>query len=236
MKSKFILGLGSTLGVLSACDNNDDFNVEFDAVGDIYVRCQNIDNEVKYAPVYIAYSNMYMSEAEITHSDEGSTPISLNKLGENASTFASFPSVDDYSTDDIKNGIYDFDLISTDSDTLKISDKLLEERIDPIEVTKFDYNKEKHEIDLAWTSIENRDTYHVKIATEIDGQVVFSSTRLNDNKLLLKENTLGWDRNYSMKSGTTYTISVSAYKFENSNTQSGYHINQESVEYREIEW
>lgn len=236
MKSKFILGLGITLGVLSACDNDDDFNIKFDAVGDIYVRCQKIDNEVKYAPVYYAYSNMYISDAEVSHSDEGSPVITLSKLGENARSFASTPAIEDYSTEDVNEGIYEFNLISIDSDSLKLTDELLEGRIDPIEITKFEYDNEKHEIDIAWDTVENRDIYHVTIATEIDGQIVFSSTRLNENKLLLTETLSGWDRNYTMKTGTSYTISVSAYKFENPNTQNGYHINQESVEYREIEW
>ncbi|WP_372643028.1 hypothetical protein [Ancylomarina sp.] len=236
MKSKFILGLGISLGVLSACEKNDNFDVKFDAVGDIYVRCQKIDNEIKYAPVYIAYSNIYMSEAEVAFSDHKSPVITLIKVGENAVRFTSTPAVDDYSTNDINNGDYEFNLVSTESDSLKVTDKLLEERIDPIEITKFDYDAEKHEIDIAWNMVENRDIYHITIATEIDGRTVFSSERLNENKLILKETSLGWDSNYTMKAGTTYTVSVSAYKFENSNQQSGYHINQESVEYREIEW
>jgi len=236
MKSKFILGLGISLGILSACDDNDNFDVEFDAVGDIYVRCQKIDNEIKYAPVYYAYSNIYMSEAKVAFSDEDSPVFTLSKLGENARSFASTPTIGDYSTDDIVNGDYEFNLISTESDSLKVTDELLEDRIAPIELTKFEYDDENHEIDMTWNTVENRDIYHVTIATEIDGRIVYSSERLNENKLLLKETSLGWDPTYTMKAGTSYTVSVSAYKFENSNQQSGYHINQESVEYREIEW
>lgn len=236
MKSKIILGLGISLGILSACNENDDFDVKFEAVGDVYVRCQKIDNEIKYAPVYIAYSNIYMSEAEVAFSDEDSPVITLSKLGENAVKFASTPAIEDYSTNDINNGDYEFNLVSTESDSLKVTDKLLEERIDPIEITKLEYDAEKHEVDIAWNTVENRDIYHITIATEIDGQTVFNSDILNENKLLLKETSSGWDPNYIMKAGTTYTVSVSAYKFENSNQQSGYHINQESVEYREIEW
>ncbi|MGZ2368226.1 hypothetical protein ACXR6G_00385 [Ancylomarina sp. YFZ004] len=236
MKSKIILGLGISLGILSACDDNDDFDVKFDAVGDVYVRCQKIDNEIKYAPVYVAYSNMYMSKAELTFSDEDSPVIALSKFGESAMKFASTPAIEDYSTNDINNGDYEFNLISTESDSLKVTDKLLEERIDPIEITKFEYNAENHEVDMTWNTVENRDIYHITIATEIDGQTVFKSDILNENKLLLKETTSGWNPNYTMKAGTTYTVCVSAYKFENSNQQSGYHINQESVEYREIEW
>jgi len=236
MKSKIILGLGISLGILSACNDNDDFEIRFDAVGDVYVRCQKIDNEVKYAPVYYAFSNIDMSDAEVAHTDDDSPVIALSKLGENARSFSTTPSIEDYSTDDIKNGDYNFSLTSTDSETLKVSDKLLEGRIDPIEITKFEYKAEDHEINMEWNTVENRDIYHITITTEIDGQIIFSSERLNENKFLLKETSRGWDQNYEMKTGTTYVVSVSAYKFENSNQQSGYHINQESVEYRELEW
>jgi len=236
MKSKFILGLGISLGILTACDDNDSYDIEFDAVGDVYVRCQKIDNEIKYAPVYYAYSNLQMSKATVAFSDENSPVITLSELDENARSFASTPLVGDYSLIDINNGDYDFNIVSTHADTLNVKDELLEDRIDPIEITTFEYDTESHEIDIAWNTVEDRDIYHVTIATEIDGRIVFSSERLNDNELSLTENSLGWDPYYTMKAGTTYTVSVSAYKFENSNKQSGYHINQESVEYREIEW
>ncbi len=236
MKSKIILGLGISLGILSACNDNDDFDIKFDAIGDVYVRCQKIDNEVKYAPVYFAYSNTYMSEAEVAFSDEDSPVITLEKIGEYARNFSSTPSTEDYSTDDIDNGNYIFNLTSTEAESLKVSDKLLEGRIDPIEITKFEYLEENHKMDIEWNTVENRDIYHITIATEIDGQIVFSSEILNENKLLLNENTPGWDPNYTMKAGTTYTVSVSAYKFENPNQKSFLHINQESVAYQEIEW
>jgi len=235
MKSKLILALGISLGVLSACDS-DDHDIEFDALGDIYVRCQQIDDEVKYAPVYYAYGNMYMSDAEVSHSDEDSPVITLERLGDYATSFASTPNIEDYTTDLVKDGVYEFNVSSSDGDMLTVTDELLQGRIDPIEVTEFEFDKDKREIAIAWNTVEESDTYHIKIATKIDGQVVFSSTRLDDTELLVKETITGWDRNYTMKSGTTYTVSISAYKFENSNTQSGYHINQESVEYREIEW
>ena len=236
MKSKFILGLGISLGVLSACDNNDNYNVEFDAVGDIYVRCQMIDNEIKYAPVYIAYSNIYMSEAEVAHSDENSPIITLSKVGENTTIFTSTPSIEDYSTDNINNGDYEFNLISSESDTLNVKDELLVDRIDPIEITKFEYDADNHEIDIAWDVVNNSDIYRISIATKIDGREVYRAFTKEEVKLVKTNNYSEWDGSYEMKEGTTYTVSVSAYKFEDSDNESLYHINQESVEYREIEW
>jgi hypothetical protein len=236
MKSKFILGLGISLGILSACDDNDNFDVKFDAVGDIYVRCQKIDNEIKYAPVYIAYSNIYMSEAEVAFSDENSPVITLNKLGENTTIFTSTPSIEDYSTNDIINGDYEFNLISTESDSLKVTDELLEVRIDPIEITKFEYDADNHEIDIVWDVVNNSDIYRITIATKINGRIVYRAFTKKEVKLVEIENYTEWDSSYTMQEGTTYTISVSAYKFEDSDNESMYHINQESVEYREIEW
>ena len=235
MKSKLILALAISLGVFSSCDN-DNTKIEFDGAGDIYVRCQKIEGVVKYAPVIFAYSNMYMSSATLAHSDEDSPLITLEKEGDNAATFFSLPTTQDYSATDVKNGTYNFTLTSTDSEVIYVADKLLEVRISPLEISKFEYTKEEHKLDLEWGTVENRDIYHVKIATKIDGIVVYRSARLNNNELTITPESDGWERNYTMKAGTTYTVSVSAYKFENSTTQQGAHINQESVEYREIEW
>lgn len=235
MKSKLILALAISLGILSACDS-DTHTPEFDGVGDIYVRCQKIDDVVKYAPVIYAYSNMYLSSAKMSHSDADSPEITLTKVGENATNFASLPKIIDYSEADVKNGTYNFQFTSTDNEVLNLTDELLEVRIAAIEISKFDYNKDQHKIEIEWGTVENRDAYHVKIATKVDGQIVYSSSRLNNNSLIVTPTSSGWNKYYTMKADQIYTVSVSAYKFENSNTQNGYHINQESVAYETIEW
>lgn len=235
MKSKLILALAISLGIFSACDS-DSSEIEFDGIGDIYVRCQKIENEIKYAPVVYAYSSLSMSSAKMSHSDDESPEISLTKVGENTTNFASLPTELDFTTTDVKNGTYNFTLTSTDGEILNVTDKLLEERISPLEISKFDYTKDVHKLDLEWNTVENRDIYHVKIATKVDGQIVYSSSRLNNNSLIVTPTSSGWNNYYTMEAGETYIVSVSAYKFEDSNTQNGYHINQESVEYREIEW
>lgn len=235
MKSKIILALVISLGSLSACDS-DSIDIEFNGIGDIYIRCQKIENVTKYAPVVYAYGNMHMSDAKMSHSDDESPELLLEKLGENATTFAFLPEIIDFTTTDIKNGTYNFKFTSTDGEVLDLSDKLQEERIDPLEISSFEYKQDENKIDIEWGTVENRDAYHVKIATKIDGQIVYSSGRLNDNSITITPKSQGWNRNYTMKDGTNYTVSVSAYKFEDSNTQNGYHINQESVAYQSIEW
>lgn len=234
MKSKLILALAISLGVFSSC--NDSKKIEFDGAGDIYVRCQIIEGVTQYAPVIYAYSNMNMSAATMKHTDAGSPEVVLTKIGQDARNFASLPKAASFTTSDIKNGTYNFKITSTDKEVLNITDKLLKVRIAPLKISKFEYKKDKHKLDLKWETVENRDIYHVKIAKAIDGQVIYQSKRLNDNSLIITPTSVGWDRNYKMKAGTTYTVSVSAYKFENSTTKSGFHINQESVEYREIVW
>jgi hypothetical protein len=235
MKSKLILALAISLGVFSSCDD-DIKKVEFDGVGDIYVRCQVIEGVTQYAPVIYAYGNMYMSSATLAHSDADSPVIGLESEVNNATNFSDLPTTQDYSTTDVKNGTYNFTLTSTDNEVLNVSDKLLEVRISPLEISKLEYTKEENQLDIEWGTVESRDMYHVKIAKAIDGQIIYSSSRLNNNSLTLTPTSTGWDRNYQMKVGTTYTVSVSAYKFESSTTQNGYHINQESVEYHEITW
>lgn len=235
MKSKLFLALAISVGVFSSCDS-DSTKVEFDGAGDIYLRCQKVEGVTQYAPVFFAYSNMYMSSATVAHSDADSPVINLEKEGNNAIIFSSLPTALDYSTTDIKNGTYNFTLTSTDGEVLNVTDKLLELRIAPVEISKFAYNEEEHKLDIEWGTVENRDIYHVKISTEIDGTIVYRSARLNNNSLIITPESDGWYKNYTMKSGTTYTVSVSAYKFEDPRTQHGTHINQESIAYETVEW
>ena len=235
MKSKLILALAISLGVFSSCDS-DSKKIEFDGVGDIYVRCQIIEGVTQYAPVIYAYGNMYMASSTVAHSDSDSPVITLESEVNNATNFSAIPTTQDYSTTDVKNGTYNFTLTSSDNEVLNVADKLLEVRIAPLEISKLEYTKEENKLDIEWGTVESRDMYHVKIAKAIDGQIIYSSNRLNNNSLIVTPTSTGWDRNYQMKAGTTYTVSVSAYKFESVTTQNGYHINQESVDYREIEW
>ncbi len=235
MKRKLILALSISLGLFSACETGNQ-KIEFDGVGDIYVRCQKIDNVTKYAPVIKAYGNMSMKRATMVHTDDESQEVILEKQSERATNFISYPSKKDFTTTDVKNGTYKFTLTQIGGKVLNLSDKLLKFRLDPIEINTFDYKKTDHKFDITWNTVENRDIYHVKITTAIDGDLVYKSQRLNNNAITITPLSTGWSPNYTMKKGTTYVISVSAYKFEDSNRQNSYHINQQSIEYRSFEW
>jgi hypothetical protein len=154
----------------------------------------------------------------------------------NKMAFRAVPSEDDFTTEDIENGIYQFDITAEDLETYTVSDKLLEARLEPVKITEFNYDKTTHTIDINWDDVDDKDVYVVKIHNEMDGEIIYVSDRmLSSNHKVIEDDTNNWS-DFETIEGATYVVGVYAYKFELSSATSGYDINCESVEYREIEW
>ncbi len=222
MKSKIILALAISLGFLSAC--NDDYEVQFNGAVDVYVRCQIIDGVPQYAPVYNAYGNMRLDTATVTLIDNTITnPIErLERVNEY--TFASLPKTEDYKGS-VASGEYEFTLTSTSNETLKISDVLPEERMDPITITNDLIVTEEKEIKLEWNEVEGANWYVIQIVK--DETELFKA---EFNKPM-SEYTVTAPFLEQLETGETYSVSVSAFKVTFDR-----HIDQESIEYRYITW
>lgn len=218
-----------------ACDSSVDNTPNLQAIGDVYVRVKKSGDETVYAPVFYTYSNFSMSKVDV----EGPTDSNIEKdLSDynNKMAFRAVPSEDDFTTEDIENGIYQFDITAEDLETYTVSDKLLEARLEPVKITEFNYDKTTHTIDIDWDDVDDKDVYVVKIHNRMDGEIIYVSDRmLSSNHKVIEDGTNNWS-DFDTEEGATYVVGVYAYKFELPSATSGYDINCESVEYREIEW
>ncbi|GAB7087155.1 hypothetical protein [Marinifilum fragile] len=219
-----------------ACDSNDfDNTPSLQAIGDVYVRVKKSGDDTVYAPVFYTYSNFSMSKVDVEGPTDSNIEKNLSQYN-NKMAFRAVPTENDFTTDDVENGIYQFDITAEDLETYTISDKLLEDRLEPVKITEFNYDKTLHSIQIDWEDVEDRDVYVVKIHNQMDGEIIYVSDRLlASNHRVTADGTNNWS-DFTTEEGATYVVGVYAYKFELPSAASGYDINCESVEYREIEW
>lgn len=233
---KFSLALAITLSSLVSCDTTDYEEPEFNTVCDVFVQVKKVGDETHYAPTFYAYSNKNLFTVDV---EDSSTPVNDYELSEYFKgnlVFRSIPNEADFSTTDIVNGEYTFSIVSQGNESLKVKDKLLESRVEPIEISDFTYNGTIHKVELNWDKTEEADIYVVKVLTEINGKVIFASPRLTSTDYEFSELSNGWASGLQLSSGTSYWVGVYAYEFENPTQDNGYNINSFSVDYNEIVW
>jgi len=225
-----------SISAFISCDTNDYEEPEFQAMVDIFVRNMKNGDEEVYAPVLYVYANEALYGTTVTLTGESTPAYELVDFFGGEKVLRSVPDSTDFTTADIENGIYEFEITGTSNEILNVKDKLLESRMEAMEITEFTYNKDLHKFEISWNNIEKADVYVVKIMTKADGEYLYISERLDTNSFSFQTGSSGWIDDFVKKSGTTYTLGVFAYEFESENATSGYDINGETVEYREIVW
>ncbi|BAX81564.1 hypothetical protein [Labilibaculum antarcticum] len=237
MKSlKFSLLLLISISILSSCETNEYEEPEFNGIGDVFVRCSKVGDETHYAPAFHAFANENLSEVLVESPVAEIPNYELSDYTVDKRWFRLLPETADYSTTDIANGIYKFELVSVGQETIRVQDKLLDSRIEAMEITDFTYKKEGHTFTILWNELDNADTYVVELMTEKDGKVLYISDRIAATEYEFNENSKNWNYGVQLAVGTTYWVGVFAYEFESATANNGSDINSETVEYREIVW
>ena len=224
------------ISIFSSCDTNNYQEAEFDGIGDVFVRCMKIGEDTVYAPVFYAYANKNLSEVSVKSPVTELPNYDLSDYSRDKNVFRLLPKVADYSTTDITDGIYKFEVTSTTQEKLHLQDKLYDSRIEPMFITDFTYTEEGHSFDISWNGLDNADTYIVKLMTEKDGKVLYVSDRIVATKYKFNKNSKNWNYKAQLTAGTTYWLGVFGYEFESSTASNGSNINSETVEYKEIIW
>ena len=231
----FLLSIVS-ISCFISCDSDEYQDPVFQAAADIYVRTKKIGDDVVHAPVVYAYSNLALFSTSVTFKGETDPRFDLDDTFEGTNRLRNVPSTADFTTTDIENGIYEFEITSSTNEVLKLTDELLDDRMEVMNITKFTYDSENHKFDLEWDEIDGANVYIVKLMSAIDKNYLFSSSTITKNTYSFTHSGTGWSSITTPEDGTTYTLAVCAYKFESDNDTSGYNINHETVEYREIVW
>ncbi len=237
MKSlKFSLLLLISISILPSCDTTDYQEPEFDGIGDVFVRCIKVGDETHYAAAFYAYSNKNISKVIVESPVTGTPNYELSDYIADKRVFRFLPKASDYTSTDIADGFYKFEIVSVGQETIRVQDKLLDSRIEPMVISDFSYTKAGHEFDITWDELNNADIYVVKFMTEKDGKVLYASNRLSTTEYEFNENSKNWSNGTQLTAGTTYWVGVFGYEFESATAIDGLDFNSETVEYREIVW
>jgi len=236
---KRIIGVGALFIIgacgLSSCDDNFE-KIQFDALGDCYVQKQKVGEEVKYGATYYAFANMDIKKVMLTTPGENGQTFELEQQGENTRIFRLIPDILDFTSEMPTEGDYTFTIISNEQDTIISKDKLLTTDIPAVEIEEFTYEQETHNVKLDWNAIEDADLYVVRLLEEKNGKILYISPMLSKSEYEFTQSTPGWLNGIEMEDSENYILGVFAYKYENSSQKSGYDLQMECVDYREINW
>lgn len=235
-KKLFALGLGTLMALTSLTSCEDDPETPaFDAISDIYIQKITDGDQEKYAPVFYAYSNRQLEKVIVTGPTENKT-YDLTASKDGSRVFMLEPTSEDFTTEIPEDGDYKFKVISTQNDTLTISDKLLNTNIEAIKISSLDYDQQQHEFDISWNEVDDAKVYIVKILNKEDDSVVYMSTALTKTDFQFNKISSGWVNGSDLDEETEYTVAVYAYNFESKENPSWYDIQMECVDYRDITW
>lgn len=222
--------------LFSSCNKSIE-NIPPEAMGDVFVRCQKIGDEVKYAPVYYAFSNYAIKKATVVTGENES--IELKKYGNRSTTFRLVPEEDDFTKNQISEATYKFEVTTKQGDVLKVEDKIFADKsLSPVELVKANYKRDsRNSFDIEWKKIDKANFYVVTLRESINGKSLFASKLLASNitKYEFNLDSHGWIHR-DINKDDDCTVVVSAYRYENSQSASVYDLNWESIASKKIKW
>ncbi len=235
---KLILGatLLSVFGFsFSSCNDDDTPPPPPRMIGDVFVRCQLSGTDTVYAPFYSAYANRALKSAEVTSPEAKN--IELTSVSSYNDVFRKVPTSEDYVKTIVKNGTYNFKVITQEGDTLQANNKLSDKTYPPVKITKFEYNKENHSFKIEWDELKDMDLVQVTIKDKMDGEKLFTGEYLppNTTKFEMDKLTPGWEV-YDINDGRSCVVIISAYKFEELAQKSWFNVEWQSFATEKIEW
>ena len=124
MKYRKIFVATALLAITIVSCEKDNVTINFSGIADIYVRCIKSGDSILYAPVMYARSNMHLKKVNAFEPDATEPTYQLTEYFNGNHIFRRIPDRDEFSTTDVVNGVYSFDLISTNGDSINIDTKI----------------------------------------------------------------------------------------------------------------
>lgn len=223
-----ILGLGFT-----SCDDDDDYKIYPDAIGDAYIKTVKIGDEVKHGLVLYAYTNVNIETAKVATPDVNADTITLESFNEATTIFRSYPTeYSDFSAELPLAGKYNFVIKSENGDILNRTDELTEDAIGLIEISEF--TPEEDEITVKWTEVENADNYLVRLYNNKEELIYSLYLKNTDVEFILSDNKKGWMYS-NVGISDVKKLKLTAIQFESSVSPNEYAVQSISEDVKVIE-
>lgn len=226
MKYHRLLVLAAAILMMVGCSEDEDIAYSFEA--NAYMRGMKIDGKVVYAPVLVTQS--IGKTARMTALDENKNNYVLETYWKkNQNNYRWIPEVADYKTKDkfSSSMTFTFNAVAESSSS---DDKKNERKVtvsinnvpQDFEITDLSYEKDKNQTKITWGNAK-ADVYIMQLSEKLDSYPIFQSINLtpteDDAKRLtmtLNSSSLKWIGNASPQKGTTYLLSIHAYKLTGS--------------------
>ncbi len=223
--------------LLTSCLKNDDDNVTFEAITDVYIVKKLFNGEAKYGTAFYVYANKSMSSATVTPPAGGGGEIELATTTESVYIRGKEPAESDYSTQWPAIGSYLFKAVSKDDETIQESDEL---EFDDMPIPHLDsiiFHSGENYLELEWETIEGAEAYVIKLR-DSSNKVIFNSITLDPSSTQLHIRTNEGNWSGQVYSGETYFVQLLAFSFDSdaTNADYAYNIKEVAVGESEITW
>jgi hypothetical protein len=230
MKNLKLIFLIILISLAFSCNKSEDSSI----VGDVVAISKKSGTSTVYALAYYAYSYSSLKSVTVTSSLDSSTEITLSNGGYDT-IFLKEPSGSDFSTTKPTAATFTFDATFENGGTYKAYDQLLATILDPPTIESCVYSSTSDGIVLQWTALTNADSYAI-IIYDSSNNLIFRSSEFSSSysKATITESVSTWSS--SPVSGTTYTVRLLAYKYEDSDNPSSYNLQSTSYSDATVTW
>lgn len=232
----FVLGLV----IFTSCDDDDSKPTPLSAITDVYVQ-KIYENDVeKTALGMFVTANQSLDSVTVKAPGANGKTYLLKVDSNDKRTFRLNPDTNDYATDTLVAGNYEFLIKSTvtDVDSLKQSDALQEPVLSKIAIASAEYSDSK--LKATWGAVTNVSGYVAKLY-DGDGVQIFNSSEIKSDKteFAFGINDSGWITGQTKaEAGETYKVEILAILFESgvADKDKVYNIQYISMDSKDIVW
>jgi hypothetical protein len=213
-----LITLTAFMVLLGSCREEEN-EIPFEAVGDVYYISKLESNQKVTARAFYAYGNKAIVEATVTAPSQEA--FELDKSKENAYTVFNEPAGTDFTPDYPVEGTYIFNLKSSDNDKMELSDKLTRLDLEIPEIVNIAFEALDESYDIEWNDVEDAQDYLVELYDSNENLVFTSDFVVGGSNALTLIPGFNGTWNSDIVVGETYTIYLYAYVYDDDAIVSG---------------
>lgn len=186
------------------------------AYSDTFIIAKEIDGVNMYGLAFYTYANVSMSSV-ISESESGED-YSLSAFGGNTYEYYWETPVAGFTSEIPEIGEYAYTITATKGDVLSVSDVVSGESVDPVALTKCEFNATSNRVEVAWELSTDAD-YGVLILRNASGEAVYYSSKLGATTSSAYITSSNWLNGNTPTDGATYTVELNLFLVEKNDTQ-----------------
>lgn len=239
-KINLIIALSFVLGLVTftSCDDDDPQPEQLEAYTDAYAEKIVVNDEEKTAMAFFVQANKELKSVTVKAPGDNGKTYTLTVDKNSKKVFRFKPTTEDFSTEDLVTGNYEFTIesTSTDDEKLKQNDELKDAELEKIAIKTTEYSEDK--LKTTWDAVSNSDSY-VLILSDTDGNIIYNAEVAEDKtEFSFGTSTNGWIGDNKAETGKTYKLELLALLFEegSTSTNQAYNVQYVSLDSKDVVW